>query len=229
MTSKNPIPQPPAFNDRLDAAAQLADQLRPTIASNPPDDVVAVGLARGGVIIAAEVARLLGIRTEALVVRKIGAPTQPELAIGAVTASGDRVFNERLIHDFKLTQDDVEQLAERARLDGLNLAEELGVTPEIPTIAGKVVILCDDGLATGATMRVAIESAYRQGASRVIVAVPVAPTSVVKPFQEVSDGVVTVVATNRLSAVGQWYRSFGEVTSGSVRDILHGANPAHET
>lgn len=226
MTQSNPAPQPPVFRDRIDAAAQLAVRIRPFVEANAPDDVVMVGLARGGVILAAEIARLLGLRHEALVVRKIGAPDQPELAIGAITASGDRVINTHLVEDMMLTDDEVDHLAGQAHSSGLRLAEELGISPRIPGIAGKIAILVDDGLATGATMRVSVASAYGQNAAKVIVAVPVAPTSMLKPFAEISDGMVTVVATDHLVAVGQWYQVFNEVTSRTVREVLHKPGPA---
>lgn len=227
QSNPNPALQPPAFHDRIDAAVHLAGHLRSLVERNPPGDVVVVGLARGGVIVGAEVARLLGLRNEALVVRKIGAPDQPEFAIGAITVSGDRVLNTRLIENLMLTDDDVDQLANQSQAAGLALARELGVPLRIPGISGRMVILVDDGLATGATMRVSIESAYGQGAAHVIVAVPVAPTSMLEPFEEVSDGVVTVIATDNLNSVGQWYRFFNEVSSQSVKEILNGTNPAH--
>ncbi len=89
------------FEDRTDAGARLADALRPVLDRTPREEIVAVGLARGGVIVAAEVARRLGVRLEAIVVRKLGAPDQPELALGALTASGERALNQRLLHDIR--------------------------------------------------------------------------------------------------------------------------------
>jgi putative phosphoribosyl transferase len=220
--------RPPAFRDRIDAGARLAERLEPAIDSIRVEDLVVIGLVRGGVVVAAEVARLLGARLEAMVVRKLGAPGQPELAIGALSASMARVLNRPLIEDLDLTQQDIERITERARDAALDLSDALGIPPHIPGLAGKTAILIDDGLATGATMRVAIDTAYSQESAHVIVAVPVAPMSMLEPFRSVSDGVVTVIATDQLSAVGRWYQLFEDVPTSAVREILHAAHQADE-
>jgi putative phosphoribosyl transferase len=222
--------RPPAFRDRIDAGAQLAERLRlqPEIAAIPVADLVVIGLVRGGVVVAAEVARRLGARLEAMVVRKLGAPGQPELAIGALSANMARVLNRPLIEDLDLTQHDIERITERARDAALDLADDLGIPTHLPDLAGKTAILVDDGLATGATMRVAIDTAYSQGSAHVIVAVPVAPMSMLDPFRSVSDGVVTVIATDQLSAVGRWYQLFDDVPTSAVREIVQSAHHADE-
>lgn len=214
------------FHDRIDAGARLADTLRPVLKGTPADDMVAVGLARGGVIVAAEVARQLGIRLEAIVVRKLGAPDQPELAIGALAASGERVLNTGLVRDIGLTGDDIDRLTERATRAARVLCEEIGAPPEIPDIAERTVLLIDDGLATGATMRVAIDAARAQGAGRVVVAVPVAPQSAIGHFRRIADDVVAVITPSNLRSVGQWYRLFGDTPSTEVREALAGFRPS---
>lgn len=211
------------FDDRTEAGARLADALRPVLEGTPREDIVAVGLARGGVIVAAEVARRLGVRLEAIVVRKLGAPDQPELAVGALTASGERALNQRLLYDIGVDDEMLERIASRATEAALRLCDELGVPPRVPNIDGKTVLLIDDGLATGATMRAAIEAARARNAGRVIVAVPVAPQASVARFRQIADDVVTVLTPRDLRSVGQWYRSFEDTPSAMVRKVLEQA------
>lgn len=208
------------FHDRVDGGAQLADKLRPLLEDVPRDKIVAVGLARGGVIVAAEVARRLGIRLEAIVVRKLGAPDQPELAIGAITASGHRVLNDDLIASIGLREMEVDRIAARATAAARALCDELDAPADVPDIAGKTVLLVDDGLATGATMRAAIAATRAQDAARVIVAVPVAPDSSIAAFQRIADDVVAVLTPGNLRSVGQWYHHFLDTPSREVRDLL---------
>jgi putative phosphoribosyl transferase len=208
------------FDDRVDAGARLAEELRPLLDGIPRDEIVSVGLARGGVIVAAEVARRLGVRLESIVVRKLGAPDQPELAIGAIAASGKRVLNEGLVRDIGLDDLTVHRITTRATEAARALCDEIGVPPDIPDIAGKTVLLVDDGLATGATMRVAIAAARAQGAGHIIVAVPVAPLSSIARFRELADDVVAVMSPADLRSVGQWYRLFGDTPSQQVRDAI---------
>jgi putative phosphoribosyl transferase len=212
--------QPTGFRDRIDAGSRLAMPLLPRVATLTPDDIVVVGLARGGVIVAAEVARQLDVRLEAIVVRKLGAPAQPELAIGALGASGERVLNQPLIDDIGLSEEEVEHISQRAQEAALALSREISAPAVIPDIVGKTAILVDDGLATGATMRVAIEAVYHQGARQVFVALPVVPASMVEPFRDIADDVIAVIAPEHLLAVGQWYESFPDVPSSAVREAL---------
>ena len=224
MNRRGSATRPPTYRDRTDAGIRLAERLRPMVAGTAPEELVVIGLVRGGVVVAAEVARLLGARLEALVVRKLGAPRQPELAIGAITAGTTRVLNRPLIADLGIPAQEVEAISERARTAARELAAALGIPPRIPDLAGKVAILVDDGLATGATMRVAVDAAAAHGAARIIVAVPVAPLGMVGPFRSVADEVVTVVATDRLNAVGRWYERFDDVPTSVVRTILREAH-----
>ena len=216
--------QPSPFRDRIDAGTQLAELIRPRISRLTPNDIVIVGLARGGVIVAAEVARKLDARLEAIVVRKLGAPSQPELALGALSASGDRVFNRALIDELGLSDDEIQHIVDRAMEAARALSIAINAPPEIPDIADKTVILVDDGLATGATMRVAIQTAYAQGAREVIMAVPVAPDTVRQSFRDIVDDMIVLITPKHLRTVGQWYSSFSDVPSEEVRKALE-ANP----
>jgi putative phosphoribosyl transferase len=220
--------RPDIFYDRLDAGARLAEALHPVLEGIPREEIVAVGLARGGVIVAAEVARRLGVRLEAIVVRKLGAPDQPELALGALAASGERVLNSALVREIGLSEADIELIAGRATQAARALCDAIGAPPQVPDIAGKTVLLIDDGLATGATMRVAIDAARAQGAGRLIVAIPVAPQSAIGQFRRIADDVVAVLTPPDLRSVGQWYRLFGDTPSQEVRDALASLRAPHQ-
>lgn len=211
------------LRDRVDAGARLAERLRPVLGDTPAGEIVAIGLARGGVIVAAEVARVLGVQLEAIVVRKLGAPDQPELAIGALAASGERVLNSGLIADIGIREMEIDRITARAQEAAEALCEEIGVPPAVPDVEGRTVLLIDDGLATGATMRVAVNAMRQQGAGRIIVAVPVAPAPSIRAFERIADEVVAVLTPHNLQAVGQWYERFFEVTSGEVRQALEKA------
>lgn len=221
-----PSRHPTGFRDRIDAGRQLADRLRPRLARIAADnhDIVIVGLARGGVIVAAEVAQQLGLRLEAIVIRKLGAPSQPELALGALSASGDRIFNEALIDEIDLGDEELQRIVDRAMKAAEILSNEIGAPAVIPDIAGKTVVLVDDGLATGATMRAAIQTVYHQGAGKVIMAVPVGPDTAPEVFGPLVDEIVILLAPDHLRAVGQWYLTFSDVPSAQVRKALE-ANP----
>lgn len=216
--------QPLPFRDRIDAGYQLAGRVRPCLDQSAPDDIVVIGLARGGVIVAAEVARKLGVRLEAIVVRKLGTPGQPELALGALVASGHQAFNRPLIEDIGIGEEELHRVIEGADEAAHALCKEIGAPAEVPDVAGKTTILVDDGMATGATMRVAISAIRSQGAARVIVALPVAPSTAQKSLEEIADDVIILIAPEHLRAVGQWYQLFGDVPSSVVREALQ-ANP----
>ncbi|HWV24907.1 MAG TPA: phosphoribosyltransferase family protein [Thermomicrobiales bacterium] len=211
---------PGMFRDRADAGDRLAEALRPHLATLTPADIVIVGLARGGVVVAAEVARMLDVRLETIVVRKLGAPDQPELALGAIAADGSRVLNDPLIERLGLSQEDIDRITRQATDAARILCDDLGVSSQIEDIEGRTVVLIDDGMATGATMRVAIESVYRQGARQVIVGLPVAPDTAETELEEYADDVIILLAPHQLQAVGQWYQAFPDVPTGQVRKAL---------
>ncbi len=220
---------PSGFHDRADAGVKLASAIRDRVPLDDPDTIVAVGLARGGVSVAAEVARQLDIRLEAIVIRKLGAPAQPELAIGALAASGERVLNERLIAEIGISEAELDRISRRAVEEAQRICEEIDAPSHVPDIAGKTALLIDDGLATGATMRAAIRASRAQDASRVIVAVPVAPASSVATFRQLADDVITVITPSDLQAVGQWYDMFYGVPTEEVRVLLAADRKRRET
>ena len=205
------------FRDRVDAGRRLAGLLQ-AYAGDP--GVHVFGLARGGVPVAFEVALALDAPLDVLAIRKLGTPGQPELAMGALAPGGVRVLNDELLHSLGVGAALVDRVAEREQLE-LTRQERLwrGNRPR-PVLTGRTVILVDDGLATGASMRAAVAWAHAQGAGRVVVAVPVAAPATVARLRREADDVVAVAAPAGFSAVGEWYDDFSQTPDTEVTDAL---------
>ncbi len=212
----------PPFADRHDAGRQLAARLTdPARAPAVPLDggALVLGLPRGGVLVAAEVAAALGAELDVVAVRKLGAPARPELAMGALAAVGEVV--EVAVAEVRARVDAgaaaAVRRAELAELHRRRAAYRGDRAP--PAVAGRTVVLVDDGLATGATMRAALAAVRRAGpAAVVVVAVPVCAPGVALD----ADAVVCLVAPRPFGAVGRWYADFGQVTDDEVRAALAG-------
>ncbi len=210
------------FADRVDAGRQLAAAL----AGQRDEPLLVLALPRGGVPVGYEVARALGAPLDVILVRKIGAPGQPELAIGAVVDGSppQLLLNDRLVAATGATPEHV--AAEEARqIREIARRRQLyrGDRPP-PEIRGRTVIVVDDGVATGATMRVALRALARSGATRVIVAVPVAPADALRDIRAEADAVVCLGTPEPFHAVGLYYRDFEQVSDAEVTRILARAN-----
>jgi len=207
------------FDDRIHAGKALAEALA-SFRGQP--DTIVLGLPRGGVPVAAEVATHLKLPLDLLIVRKLGAPSQPELAIGAIAGNGAMVLNQRIVNDAGLTPEEIEAIATRERLE-IERREQAyrNGLPPLP-LEGRTVILVDDGLATGASMRAAA-LAVRPVARRVIIAVPVAPASTLRELSSVSDDIVCLSTPYPFEAVGLFYRNFTQTTDDEVRNLLAAA------
>lgn len=205
------------FRDRPDAGRRLAERLH-HYAGRP--DVVVLALPRGGVPVAAEVARSLGAPLDVFLVRKLGLPGNEELAMGAIASGGSRVLNRSLLDRLHVPTQTVDAVAlrEQRELERRERAYR-GTTPP-PTLRGKTVILVDDGLATGATMRAAAAALRAQDPSRIVVAVPVAAPSSCEEFSDVVDEVVSVETPEPFLAVGQWYEDFSQTEDDEVHRLL---------
>jgi putative phosphoribosyl transferase len=208
------------FRDRRDAGRRLALRLDHVAALDP----VVVALPRGGVPVAAEVARHLHASLDVIVVRKLGVPWQPELAFGALAEGGVRVLNEELVKEAGITRDDVAAVIARERLElDRRVRAYRGDRPPL-SVDDRVVILVDDGLATGYTARAAIEALRRRGARRVILAVPVAPERSIATMSTVADEVVALWRPPWFLSIGEHYEDFGQTSDGEVLRLLRQAS-----
>jgi putative phosphoribosyl transferase len=200
----------PPFSDREEAGRRLAAKL-PAL-----DRPIVLGLPRGGVPVAAAVARALGAPLDVFVVRKLGLPMQPELAMGAVASGGVRVLNEDVLREAGVPPAALEEVTARARA-AVEARERLyrGDRPA-PALAGRDTVLVDDGLATGATMRAAVAAVRALGPSRLVVAVPIAPAETVAAFARDGIELACVHAPDDFVSVGSWYRDFGQVSDEEV-------------
>jgi putative phosphoribosyl transferase len=206
------------FADRRQAGRALALKLR-LYAGRP--DVIVLGIPRGGVPVAAEVARALRVPLDVFVVRKVGAPGQPELAVGAIASGGVEVWNPYAVATLGLTADGLSSLAAEEQPE-LERRERLyrGGRP-LPDLHGKTVLLVDDGIATGSSMRAAIQAARRHQAWRIVVAAPVvAPASRRELEEEDGVAVVALAEPDSFYAVGQFYREFPQVSDEEVQTLL---------
>ena len=205
------------FADRHAAGRALAERLEEFAGRT---DVVVLALPRGGVPVAYEVAQGLNAPLDVFVVRKLGVPGHEELAMGAIASGDVRVLNQDVLDWYRLSDGDVDAVARRERAE-LERREQLyrGGRPLTP-IEGRVVILIDDGLATGSTMRAAVEAVRRLKPSRIVVAVPVGARDTCEQFREIADDAICVISPASFSAVGQWYVDFSQTTDDEVRQLL---------
>lgn len=216
------------FADRRDAGRAVAEALRPLVEACSGDQLLVLGLPRGGVVVAAEVAVALHAPLDVLVVRKLGLPRQPELAMGAIAVLGDAVETVRT--EAVLAAARVEQAAfEEVRREELAELHRRAAAyrvdrPAVP-VRGRVVLLVDDGLATGSTMRAAVHALRRQAPARIVVAVPVgSPTACAALAREVDD-VVCLATPESFRAVGQAYANFAPTSDEEVREAMIRAAP----
>jgi putative phosphoribosyl transferase len=201
------------FRDRAEAGRDLAAALR----VNDLGDAVVVGLARGGVAVAAEVARALSLPLDALAVRKVGYPTQPEYGIGAVTPGSGGVY---LRSPEDLSDEEVERAIGRAQSEADALDADLHARHPRADLRGRTAVLVDDGLATGATLVAAVRWARGMGAARVVVAVPVGAVESAELLGREADQVVCPHVQRHFGAVGFWYARFAEVRTDEVVALL---------
>jgi predicted phosphoribosyltransferase len=214
------------FGDRREAGVVLADRLNEFA---DRDDVVVLALPRGGVPVGYEVARALGAQLDVFVVRKLGLPGHPELAMGAIASGDVRVLNKDVLESYPVSRSAIEAVTrtERVELERRERTYRDG-WPLVP-IEGRVVILVDDGLATGSTMRAAVLAVRRLHPARVIVAVPVGAVQTCQALREVADEVVCAFTPEPFRAVGLWYADFSQTTDEEVQQLLARANAGATT
>ncbi|UUN28148.1 phosphoribosyltransferase family protein [Streptomyces sp. FIT100] len=207
------------FNDRVDAGQRLAEALGPLRAADP----VVLGLPRGGVPVAFQVARALGAPLDVIVVRKLGVPYHRELGFGAIGEGGVRIISDDIVRRGHVSRKDVESVEQAEHAELARQAERFRAGRERVGIAGRTVIVVDDGVATGATAAAACEVVRAQGAARVVLAVPVAPPDAVAWLRTEADEVVCLSTPRAFSAVGEWYRDFSQTPDDEVVALLERA------
>jgi predicted phosphoribosyltransferase len=215
--------RPTLFEDRAAAGRALAEDLAP-LAGRP--DVLVLALPRGGVPVGDEVARALHAPLDVFLVRKLGVPGHEELAMGALATGGVRILNEDVVHGLGIPDAVIDRVAaaEQQELDRRETAYRDGRAA--PDVRGKTVVLVDDGLATGSTMRAAVAALRRQHPARVIVAVPVGAAETCDQFRAVADEVVCARTPEPFYAVGMWYGDFAQTTDEEVHDLLAASREA---
>lgn len=205
------------FRDRVDAGRVLARELE-EYKGRP--DVLVLALPRGGVPVAFEVARELGAPLDVFVVRKLGMPGHEEYAIGAIATGGVRIINSEAIRTFGVTNAEIEAVTAEERLELERRERRYRDGRPAPDVAGKTVILVDDGLATGSTMRAAVEALRQEEPARLVVAVPTAAPETCKEIAALVDEMVCAITPEPFYAVGLWYDDFGQTTDEEVHDLL---------
>jgi putative phosphoribosyl transferase len=218
---------PEPYRDRRHAGAELAARLGHLKGRN---DVVVLALPRGGVPVAFEVARALDAPLDVFLVRKLGLPGHRELAMGAIASGGVRVLNDDVVGWYRIPEQTINAVAreEQTELERRERAYREGRPPI--DLQGKIVVLVDDGLATGSTMKAAVEAARAHAPARIIVAVPVGSPSTCREFAEIADEIVCARTPDHFAAVGQWYRDFSQTSDEEVRELLHGSlEPVRKT
>lgn len=213
------------FRDRRDAGKRLAEELH-RYANRP--DVMVLALPRGGVPVGFEVATALDSPLDVFVVRKLGLPWHEELAMGALARGGVRILDEDLIRAAGVSEEEVQRVTATEQRELERRERQYRGARPFPNLTGKTVILVDDGLATGYTMRAAVAALRQEGPARVIVAVPVAARETCAAFRDIADDIVCAVTPEPFHAVGLWYDDFSQTTDDEVRDLLDRSRSARE-
>lgn len=214
--SSRHAPAPQRFRDRKDAGRRLASLLERYRAENP----VVVGIPRGGVPVAAEVARALGAPLDVIVARKLGAPVNPEYGVGAIAEGGACVVSEQALCRLRIAPGELARLLARTEEEMATLVQRLRDGRPPLSVEGRTTILVDDGLATGRTAQAAALSLRRRGATRVVLAVPVAAASSVAELRASVDEVVCEQMPEDLWAIGFWYEDFSPTSEAEVVSLL---------
>ncbi len=205
------------FQNREEAGRILAAKLM--LYANRPDTLI-LALPRGGVPIGYEIARALNLPLDVIIVRKLGVPGHEELAMGAIASGGVRVLNRSVIESLRIPPDSLEAVEKREALELMRREATYRGNRQPASVKGKTVILVDDGVATGSTMRVAISALREQHAGRIIVATPVAPPTVRWEMEALVEDFVALVMPEDFFGVGQWYEEFTQVSDDTVYELL---------
>jgi predicted phosphoribosyltransferase len=206
-----------AFPNRTEAGRLLAGKLQKYAGR---DDVIVLGLPRGGVPVAYEVARQLNVPLDVFIVRKLGLPGFEELAAGAIASGGVRVLNEDVIRALPHADEVIESVTARETAELERREQSYRDGRPAPELRDRVVILVDDGLATGATMRAAVKALRQHDIAKIVVAVPVGPPDTYREFEDEADEIICATVPEFFQAVGQYYEDFSQTSDEEVRELL---------
>jgi predicted phosphoribosyltransferase len=206
-----------AFPNRSEAGRQLAERLEKYAGR---DDVIVLGLPRGGVPVAYEVAKQLRAPLDVFIVRKLGVPGFEELAAGAIASGGVRVLNQNVVRAIPYAEEAIEAVTVRETAELERREQIYREGRPAPELRDRTVILVDDGLATGATMRAAVKALRERGAAKIIVAVPVGPPDTCHELEQLADETVCLSTPPFFQAVGQYYEDFSQTSDDDVRELL---------
>jgi predicted phosphoribosyltransferase len=206
-----------AFQNRAEAGWLLAEKLQKYAGRN---DVIVLGLPRGGVPVAYEVAKRLGVPLDVFIVRKLGVPGFEELAVGAIASGGVRVLNQDVVRALPNANEIIEAVTARETAELERREQSYRDGRPAPDLRGRTVILVDDGLATGATMRAAVAALRQRGVAKIIVAAPVGAPETCREFEDEVDEIVCAIAPEYFQAVGQYYEDFSQTSDEEVRQLL---------
>ena len=209
-----------AFANRTEAGRLLAEKL---VTYCGRADVIVLGLPRGGVPVAFEVAQRLGVPLDVFIVRKLGVPGFEELAAGAIASGGVRVLNEDVMRAIPHADETIEAVTARETAELERRKHEYRDGRPAPELRDNVVILIDDGLATGATMRAAVKALRQSAAAKIVVAVPVGPPDTCREIEEEADATICLSTPEFFQAVGQYYEDFSQTSDDDVRELLNQA------
>ena len=212
------------FADRAEAGRRVAAKLAGYAGRA---DVLVLGIPRGGVAVAAEVARAIDAPMDVFLSRKMGVPGQEELAFGALASGGVRVLDQELIRELNISSEDIERIAERVKSELERRERVYRGGRSALNVTGKTVVLVDDGIATGSSMMAAIQTLRRMRPARLVLAVPVAPASTCKRLREQVDELICIHAPEKFYAIGQFYENFTQATDEEVVELLRGAAQEH--
>ncbi|MBU3128810.1 phosphoribosyltransferase [Clostridium tagluense] len=205
------------FLDRMDAGEKLADSLY----KFKDEDVIVLAVPRGGIAVGYDTIKRYGLKWDLIIPRKIGAPHNKEFAIGAVSVDGSYFLNNDYVKMFGISQDYIEKEVLEQTVEIKRRMQEYRGVDTFPEVKGKTVIIIDDGIATGFTILAVIKAVKKQGAKKIILAIPVGPRETIEEFKEIVDEVICLYIPENFYAVGSYYENFKQVTDVEVFIIIH--------
>jgi putative phosphoribosyl transferase len=208
------------FRNRAEAGGLLAAEVSQRLRDVPAAEIIVLGLPRGGVPVAAAVADALGALLDVIVVRKLGVPFQPELAMGAIGEHDTRVLNGEVLAATGVRESEIAKVERRERAELERRAALYRGSQAPADLTGKTALIVDDGIATGSTVAAAAQIARQAGSARVIIATPVAPPSTIRRLAGVADEVIAVRTPENFFAIGEWYSDFSPTSDDEVRRLL---------